>query len=565
VSQFSDLVRNSKTPYGQSGVNMIPDSRPIENGSGRKVASFFVNVGLLFLAAVLFALSHPNPVFSWGLPLLGYVALVPVVLLIQRSSWVSVWIWGAAYGFVSYALFNYWLGTFHPLALFIVPLIYFTFFLVVFPCLKLIAHSFPKFAVVLQSIAWIAYEYWKTQGFLAYSYGTMGYTQFTLGPVLQFASLFGIWGVTFLVVYPSFYIGHALQNGFNGVRNYIQSHRISLFAYLSVFLLVIVYGLVSPVNYSSAPVKRIATIQHNIDGWIGGSRSYTRAYEIMKRLSLEAEKENPDMIVWSETAFVPSILYHSRHREDLARYDLVQELLEFLKDRPVPYVIGNDHGEVIYNPDGSTDRVDYNSVMLFEKGELKEMYWKQHLVPFTEHFPYKDIFPGLYKLLVESGTTFWEKGKISTVFSAAGVKFSTPICFEDIFGYLNRDFVNNGAELLINLTNDSWSGSLASQMQHMSMAVFRAVENRRSMVRSTNSGMTCVIDPNGRILEMLPPFVESKMVFDVPVYTSSRTLYSVVGDTPEMVLVVFTLILLCYGLFRIVFLFLQKQFTGSRK
>jgi apolipoprotein N-acyltransferase len=105
--------------------------------------------------------------------------------------------------------------------------------------------------------------------------------------------------------------------------------------------------------------------------------------------------------------------------------------------------------------------------------------------------------PWLHRLLVENNTNFWrERGASSPcIRSSAGVRFSTPICFEDTFGYLSRAFVRQGAELIVNLTNDLWSKAEPSAMQHMAMAVFRAVENRRSLVRSTNGGMTTIIDP----------------------------------------------------------------------
>ncbi len=109
-----------------------------------------------------------------------------------------------------------------------------------------------------------------------------------------------------------------------------------------------------------------------------------------------------------------------------------------------------------------------------------------------------------------------------TVFDAGGVRFSTPICFEDTFGYLCRGFVSRGADVLVNITNDAWSFSVPGAMQHMTMAVFRAVENRRSVVRSTNGGMTNIIDPNGRILFSLPPFTEGYLSGTVPVHTGHQ-------------------------------------------
>ena len=100
------------------------------------------------------------------------------------------------------------------------------------------------------------------------------------------------------------------------------------------------------------------------------------------------------------------------------------------------------------------------------------------LYDFTEHFPYRKLFPWVYDLLVATDTHFWAQGTERTVFEINGLKFSTPICFEDTFGYLSRDFVNAGAGAIVNLTNDAWAHSEPCQWQHMSMAIFRTVENR---------------------------------------------------------------------------------------
>jgi apolipoprotein N-acyltransferase len=186
--------------------------------------------------------------------------------------------------------------------------------------------------------------------------------------------------------------------------------------------------------------------------------------------------------------------------------------------------------------------------MLYEMGELKTLYRKLHLVPFTEHFPYEKQLPWIYRALENADTHFWEKGTEATVFETRGVKFSTPICFEDTFGYLSRDFVLNGAELIVNLSNDAWSDSLPAQMQHLSMAVFRAVENRRSMLRSTASGQTAALDPNGKILAMAEAFTESYLSAEVPVLTPI-TVYTRYGDYLGKVFTLAAFLLLIPGLF----------------
>ncbi|MCX7657002.1 MAG: apolipoprotein N-acyltransferase, partial [Treponemataceae bacterium] len=165
----------------------------------------------------------------------------------------------------------------------------------------------------------------------------------------------------------------------------------------------------------------------------------------------------------------------------------------------------------------------------FERGVEQGIYRKIHLVPFTEHFPYKKQLPWVYEALRNADTHFWKKGTEYTVFESRGLRFATPICFEDTFGYFSREFVRRGAEIIVNLTNDAWAHSLACQMQHATMAVFRAIENRRSVVRATASGQTCAIDPNGKITAMAEPFTETYLIAAVPL-VSEATLYTAWGD-----------------------------------
>jgi apolipoprotein N-acyltransferase len=292
--------------------------------------------------------------------------------------------------------------------------------------------------------------------------------------------------------------------------------------------------LASSADYSSAPQARIALIQHNTDPWKGGLEQYRANYVVLKRLSNEAlaAEPKPDMVVWSETAFVPRIYWHETYRDDQASWLLVKELLDYLAAQEAPFVIGNDDArkDPAKNPRAPEGhRVDYNAVMLFQQGKLAGLYRKLHLVPFTEHFPYEKQLPLIHRALVNADTHFWEKGSEATVFSGPGFAFSTPICFEDTFGYLSRRFVQNGAELIVNLSNDAWSKSLPAQNQHLSMAVFRAVENGRSMVRATASGQTCGITPNGKVIALAPPFTAAWLTVTVPI-VKNNTVYTRRGD-----------------------------------
>lgn len=496
----------------------------------RGFREILLQIGLLCLSCLLFALSFPSFLWQWGWFPLGYVCVAPVFVVLHRCRWGLAPLYGFLYGLASYALFAYWLGRFHPLTLIIVPLIFAVLYLPTFPILKAVDRLFPRYGFLLQSCLWVCYEYFlKTNGFTAFSYGTLGYSQYPFLPLIRAASLTGVWGVSLLVVFPSAYLGNALKGGLRGWPAAWKATKPAALVFAAVFSAAVLFGLATKSDLSGARPWKVAMVQHNMDPWWGGFKSYQEALDRLVKLSGEALEGKPDLVAWSETAFVPAIDWHTRYRPDNDTYSLVKRLIDYLERQDVPFLFGNDDGRLERTEEGEI-RVDYNAAILFDKGRIVETYRKIHLVPFTEHFPYRKAFPAVYEALRNADTHFWEKGRQYTVFQAAGVKFSTPICFEDTFGYLCRNFFRSGAEVLVNLTNDSWSFSVTAAVQHMSMAVFRAVENKRTVVRSTNGGFTCVIDPNGRIQASIPPFREAVLVADVPVYTRETTLYALWGD-----------------------------------
>ena len=506
----------------------------------------------VILGALLFAGAFPNILFENGISILAWIAFIPIFWLLRRVNILTSFFWGSLYGYSAYSIFNFWLTAFHPIAGLVVNIVYLVYFTFFFPLLKLATILFPRKGYILQWLMWICFEYLRTQGFLGYAYGIIGYSQWQVIPLIQIADIFGIWAVSAIVIFPSVWLAEFFYRRIH-IKEFFLQEKISACLWFLALAMTIVYGFNSQIDYSVMPSRRFALIQHNTDPWAGGFTEYKMNYEILKRLSNESlsHSPKPDFVVWSETAFIPRIYWHITYRGDPDSYLLVRDLMEYLGTQDVPFIIGNDDArkEPAKNPNPAEEyRVDYNAAMLFEKGEIIEQYRKIHLVPFTEHFPYKRQFPRLHEALrSRDDIHLWEKGDDIVVFESQGIKFSTPICFEDTFGYISRDFTHAGAQLIVNLTNDAWSNSLPAQMQHLAMAVFRSVENRRSMVRSTASGQTCGIDPNGRIIAMAKPFQENYLNVEVPIVTIS-SIYTRYGDFFPIICIVLTVILMILGI-----------------
>jgi apolipoprotein N-acyltransferase len=177
------------------------------------IRSFCVNLALTVLSVLLFAGSFPNLLIEHGFPFFAWIAYAPIFLLLYRVSLGASVFWGALYGYAAYGLFNYWLTAFHPLAGLIVGCIYLVYNAALFFLLKLAIMLFPRRGYLVQWVIWLAYEYLCTKGFLGYSYGITGYSQWRMIPLIQIANIFGVWGVSALVVFPSAWLGAMLGSG----------------------------------------------------------------------------------------------------------------------------------------------------------------------------------------------------------------------------------------------------------------------------------------------------------------------------------------------------------------
>ncbi len=505
----------------------------------RSLGTLCSEVLVLLSSAFVLALAFPGFMTDNGIGWLSLIALIPVFAVIKNTSWRCVWFYGFIFGLVYYFFFNYWLKTFHSLAIVIAPVIKGGEMIFLFLALKAVDRAFPKRGYLLYGAVWAAYAYLAENWFAGYPYGNIVYALYPYRILYQTADITGIWGIIYLMVLPQAYLSSWLlkfvHNEKVDVKGSLKAHAIELGIYIVVVIASVIYGAFS-LNYwsnrESDSTLRVATVQHNHDSWRGGYRTYLNNFNNLRRYTTASLSANPDLIVWSETAFVPSIYWHTRYDATGTQWEEIHDLtiafVEYAESIGVPLLTGNpksvikDETQPPYSEDGSKNSEEYNSVVLFQDGEIKGEYIKQHLVPFTEYFPYEKELPWLYKLLLSMDYNWWIPGDESTVFTLNGVKFSTPICYEDAFGYINAEFVSNGAEIIINMTNDNWSKTESAEWQHACIAAFRSVETRKSMVRGTNSGITCLILPTGEITDPMEPFTMGWHIYDVPVYSQAN-------------------------------------------
>ena len=508
-----------------------------EKTSDRSLRTLGSEVLVLAVSAFVYSLAFPGFMIPDGFGLIAFLALIPVFAVIRHTSWKHVWWMGFFFGFVFFLFFTYWLKSFHALAIVLIPVIKAFEMMLCFVALKAADSFFKRFGYIVQAIIWVAYAYLSESWFAGFAYGNIAYTLYNFAPLIQIADITGVWGVVLLVILPQPFLGRYLCDFTRGnaipfVR-YLMKNIVFIIVYAILLVSTLIYGFAKVSEWRGKEPDRgwdVVTVQHNHDSWEGGYLTYLHNFNNLRRYTLEAlSQTNPDIVVWSETAFVPSVAWHTKYSTEGSGYEITAELVNqfvsFGENLPVPLLTGNPEGVIEDESlppileDGSTNRIDYNSVILFDDGEIKETYRKQHLVPFTEHFPYEEELPWLYNLLLANDYNWWLQGTESVVFTSDDVKFSTPICFEDNFGYLSAGFVASGADVLVNMSNDSWSKKVSAEMQHAAMGAFRSVETRKSTVRGTNSGITCMITPDGKMHDAMEPFTMGWKLYHVPVYT----------------------------------------------
>ena len=253
----------------------------------------------------------------------------------------------------------------------------------------------------------------------------------------------------------------------------------------------------------------------------------------MKDFLLNSAEEEPDLIIWPETA-APFFFQDAKEFQPLI-LDIPVRTGAFLLFGSPSYKIVNrkvDH---------------YNSAYLASpSGEIVGKYDKVHLVPFGEYVPLGEIL----KLgSLGEGIGDFKSGKDVINLSLPQGKFGVLICFEIIFPDLCRRFVKKGANFLVTITNDAWFGRTSAPYQHLSIATFRAVENRVFIARAANTGISAFIDPSGKVLKQGEIFTE-EAISGVIRLSSSRTFYTLYGDVFAWICSGFSILLLGYIFFR---------------
>jgi apolipoprotein N-acyltransferase len=285
------------------------------------------------------------------------------------------------------------------------------------------------------------------------------------------------------------------------------------------------------INSNKKSIRAIIA-QGNIDQSLKWDKELQdNTVKIYKNLSEKATGFRPQIIIWPETAF-PWFFQEPSYLSDEV-YQIAKKLDSYILFGSPAYKKTKD--AILY----------FNRAYLISEDKIVDYYDKVHLVPFGEYVPLGRYLPFVHRLVQTAGD--FSSGKEIKPVRAPEFRTGILICFESIFPDISRKLASEGAELLVNLTNDAWYGRTSAPYQHLSMAVFRCIENGLPMARAANTGISAFILPDGSVIKKSGIFTEEILQHEITL-KDGKTFYSHFGDIFAILLTVIVFIKLFWKL-----------------
>ncbi len=499
--------------------------------------------GPALLSGLLLVLCFPTVNFF---PL-AWIALVPLLLFIRYkdpgTAFVAGFFFGLVYFFgtlywIYYSIHYYGAVPFVPSILLVFVLcLYFSLYPAVFAFLyaeNIKRSDMPS--LIVAPLIWTALEFLRSYALSGFPWSSLGYSQYEFLPIIQIADITGVYGVSFLIVA----VNGALVDIFLFKQRFrerpLASYLPTTAGFAALALIIVFtlgYGFYRLHQVRPGSMIKVAVVQGNIEQ----DKKWDPAYQqsvisAYRDISFAAARETPELIVWPETA-VP--FFFGADKERTANMVSFQrQFNSYLLFGSVTVKARNTGSK----PSGT--RYANSAILLDKNGNITYFYDKIHLVAFGEYLPMRpllsfvDLTGAIGDFLPGEGYT-----KAVTPFG----RFGTVICYEIIFPGLVRKFYTTGGDFIVTITNDAWFGRTPGPYQHFSMAVFRAIENRKPVIRAANTGISGFIDSCGRILGKTNIFSRTYLVSAV---RTDRTLslYTKYGDILSYLSIICTLLMI---------------------
>ncbi|MBN2467822.1 MAG: apolipoprotein N-acyltransferase [Deltaproteobacteria bacterium] len=485
-----------------------------------------IPIFLSIVSGILLTLAFP----ICDLSILAWVGLIPLFIAVQEKSAPVAFFLGWTAGIVHFTTLLHWVtvsmtryGNVSGLTSFLLLMLlalYLGGYVGAFAgILRFLQTRYLREPMIMAPMIWILLEYLRTHLFSGFPWGLLGYSQYKNLTIIQISDITGVYGVSFIILL----VNSATYLMIKWMKKRSNSLPLT-YALVTVFVIsaVGVYGTARQNIVKNAMRNNLRHTVHIIQGNIEQDQKWDYSYlgetlRIYRELTVPAVKDPADLIVWPETAlpcyFMPDLVYRP----------LVQNIAD-LVETPIIF------GSLRYEKQGTDVNhcAYFNSAYLVSPDlETISYYDKVHLVPFGEYIPCKALMPFVNKLT--EGIGDFSPGQRHTVFRIPQATFGVLICYEVVFPDLSRTYSRSGLDFLVSLTNDAWFGQTGAPVQHFSMGVLRAVENRISLVRAANTGISGIIEPTGHIQARTPLFVRTILKGMVPLY-GRTTFYARYGD-----------------------------------
>lgn len=484
-----------------------------------------INLFLTVTSGFLLFLSFPK----YGFGAIAWIAFVPLLFAIKDVGKKD----GLIIGFIAGLVYNigiiYWITFvvvnygYLPYYLGIVIMLLLASYLSIYTALFATGLVYFKEKgvpwLIMAPVLWSCLEYGKSHLFTGFPWENLAYSQYLNRTFIQMTDITGIYGISFIIVLVNAIIFDILSEKPKGKR---VIGKIAIAC--SMLIIIYGYGYFRTIQIGQeetiAESLDVALIQGNIDQNIKWNPRFQKeTINVYKSLSLKKESKHLRLIVWPETAapFFFQDISNGMHTEII---DVVRESGDWILFGSPSYLKECNSGE------GCISYLN-SAFLLSPEGKVSGQYDKVHLVPYGEYVPLRKIFPFINKLVVGVGD--FHSGAGYNPLSMKNHKLGVLICYEGIFPESGRSYKKMGADLLVNITNDAWFGKTSAPYQHLSMIVFRAIENRLYIVRSANTGISAIIDPTGRIVSKTELSTRTKLESNIK-YINHKTFYEAHGD-----------------------------------
>ncbi len=499
------------------------------------------------LCGIIWALAFPN----YEIAALAYIVPGYLLIVVQNKNRSTAFRLGYLCGLVYSCISLHWLlyipVKFAPIVGWLALCAYLALYpaiwswlvnrLVSNPVMKKSNTIFLFILPLIAAIIWVGLEVVRSRFLTGFPWNLLGVSQFRIVPLIQISSITGVYGVSFLIVWFSTAIAIGFSALIKDPLHKWRTAKLGIAVPLLVIVIIYAYSARLVIDYYKTPKDeeiKIALIQPSIPQTMIWDRTEnSNRFSRLMELCQMALSSKPDILILPEAAIPDLFRYHQETYESITR---------LAKEHKVWLIIGADDAEPSTTDTNSA--LYYNSSFLISpEGFIEDRYSKQHLVMFGEYVPLIRWLPFL-KHLTPIGDSCFTPGKGPVEFlirldrdsGKLYLRTSTIICFEDVIPHLVRRHITDNLDFLVNLTNDGWFRESSAQLQHVANAVFRAVENRRPLIRCTNNGLTCWIDSTGAIFDEY--FGNSKDIYgpgfkiiQLPLrHRDGQTIYTRYGD-----------------------------------